>query len=145
MNSKKPEIALKQFGIEPDSYIGLPGLSYIHPEDVKQVQESFYEVFEKNNIIFMEYRWRVGSQGDWIDVDARGTPIVEDDQVTKVVVVSRDITDRKRMEQKLKYMSQIDGLTGIANRRLFDKTLDEEWENSLRNSTSLSLLLLDID
>ncbi|MEO5346044.1 MAG: diguanylate cyclase [Magnetococcus sp. YQC-9] len=39
----------------------------------------------------------------------------------------------------------IDGLTGIANRRTFDETLELEWRRAARRQEMLSLLLLDID
>jgi diguanylate cyclase (GGDEF)-like protein len=42
-------------------------------------------------------------------------------------------------------LSTIDGLTGIANRRLFDQTLETEWENAKRTGTPLSVVLADID
>ncbi len=39
----------------------------------------------------------------------------------------------------------VDGLTGIANRRAFDETLDMEWRRAARRQESLALLLLDVD
>jgi diguanylate cyclase (GGDEF)-like protein len=51
----------------------------------------------------------------------------------------------KEANEKLLLLSSVDGLTGIANRRNFDDFLDSTWRRSLRNKTSLSLLLLDID
>ncbi len=63
-----------------------------------------------------------------------------------------DISERKRTEQvllslqkELEALSFEDGLTGIANRRLFDKHLEAEWENACRQQTPLSLVMLDID
>ena len=41
--------------------------------------------------------------------------------------------------------SIIDGLTGVSNRRAFDRRLEVEWNRSCRNSTPLSLIMLDID
>ena len=38
-----------------------------------------------------------------------------------------------------------DGLTGLANRRGFDQTLEREFARSVRENTSLSLLLVDVD
>lgn len=42
-------------------------------------------------------------------------------------------------------LSTTDGLTGLANRRHFDQSLQSEWQRSARNQTSLSLLMIDID
>jgi len=42
-------------------------------------------------------------------------------------------------------MSLIDGLTGIANRRDFDRTVDLEWKRCRRDKLDLSLIMLDID
>jgi diguanylate cyclase (GGDEF)-like protein len=42
-------------------------------------------------------------------------------------------------------LSTLDGLTGIANRRMFEKTLEEEWEHAKIGGTPLSVILADID
>ncbi len=45
----------------------------------------------------------------------------------------------------LEKLSSLDGLTNIANRRKFDYTLRQEWNRAMRNSSSISLIMLDID
>jgi diguanylate cyclase (GGDEF)-like protein len=45
----------------------------------------------------------------------------------------------------LQRLSNSDGLTGIANRRRFDRGLRSEWRRAYRDRSELSLLLLDID
>ncbi len=47
--------------------------------------------------------------------------------------------------RKLKALSSLDGLTGIANRRQFDETLDKEWRRASRNKLPISLIMMDID
>ncbi|MEK7698775.1 MAG: diguanylate cyclase [Planctomycetota bacterium] len=47
--------------------------------------------------------------------------------------------------QKLKLLSSMDELTGIANRRQFNHVIDKEWRRSLRDNKPLSLIMLDID
>jgi diguanylate cyclase (GGDEF)-like protein len=41
--------------------------------------------------------------------------------------------------------TQTDGLTGVANRRHFDDTLDHQWRQAAQDGTPTSLLLIDID
>jgi len=47
--------------------------------------------------------------------------------------------------RKLEAMSQVDQLTGIINRRGFDRRLTEAWNYALRTQGALSLLMIDID
>lgn len=63
-----------------------------------------------------------------------------------------DISERKETEQKLvtlqkelEELSFKDGLTGVANRRMFDKVIELEWDNARRNHQPLSIIMLDID
>jgi diguanylate cyclase (GGDEF)-like protein len=50
-----------------------------------------------------------------------------------------------RAIETLHLISAQDGLTGIANRRHFDETLEREWRRAARSRRPLSLLMLDID
>ena len=47
--------------------------------------------------------------------------------------------------ERLKELSRVDGLTGIANRRRLDEELDREWKRMLREKRPLSVVLSDID
>lgn len=51
----------------------------------------------------------------------------------------------KAQADRLRQMAFIDGLTGIANRRYFDETLDRAWRQAQRDEQPLGLLLIDID
>jgi len=45
----------------------------------------------------------------------------------------------------IKYLSMMDQLTDIPNRRNFDSRMRTEWEHAIRNGTFISLLMIDID
>ena len=45
----------------------------------------------------------------------------------------------------LEKLSSLDGLTGVPNRRRFDEVLVKEWQRSVRHSTAISLIMIDID
>jgi len=51
----------------------------------------------------------------------------------------------KRHRDELRNLSNLDGLTGIPNRRRFDEVLGLEWRRAVRSSHSISLLIIDID
>ncbi|MFE8710965.1 sensor domain-containing diguanylate cyclase [Aeromonas allosaccharophila] len=56
-----------------------------------------------------------------------------------------NITERKLLELEVASLSQHDPLTGLANRRLFNSFLHNEWRRSMREHTPLSLIMLDLD
>ncbi len=63
-----------------------------------------------------------------------------------------DINERKEMEllleesnRRLTELSNQDSLTGIANRRCFDATLEREYSRLKRSHSKLSIILIDID
>lgn len=47
--------------------------------------------------------------------------------------------------KRLQVLAEVDGLTGIANRRRFDEALQAEWQRAQRTRRPLSLLLADVD
>ncbi|HEY9101600.1 sensor domain-containing diguanylate cyclase [Chitinimonas sp.] len=75
-----------------------------------------------------------------------------DGEVDALVGFMFDISERKKTEEKLlslqkelEALSFKDGLTGIANRRRFDTSLELEWESARNSQLPLSLILLDVD
>ena len=56
-----------------------------------------------------------------------------------------DITERKRLETELRYLSNHDPLTGLYNRRALRKQLTEELHRADRYKHALSVFMLDID
>ncbi len=53
--------------------------------------------------------------------------------------------DLEKTNKKLKILSSLDGLTQLANQRLFDEYLKAEWDKSLKISTNLSLIVFELD
>ncbi|MET0531994.1 MAG: sensor domain-containing diguanylate cyclase [Microvirga sp.] len=56
-----------------------------------------------------------------------------------------ELLRREEMEAELAVLATTDGLTGLANRRAFDRQLATEWLRASREGTALSLLLIDVD
>lgn len=56
-----------------------------------------------------------------------------------------DNTEQQAQRDRLHELAYMDGLTGVANRRHFDQTLQSEWQHCRRNGLPLALLMIDID
>lgn len=61
------------------------------------------------------------------------------------VISHVNITQRKLLEERIELLSLHDSLTGLANRRYFDRFLSGEWRSNLRKGTALSLIMIDLD
>jgi two-component system chemotaxis family response regulator WspR len=46
---------------------------------------------------------------------------------------------------ELQRLNNVDGLTGLSNRRYFDEFMAAEWKRSSRSGTALALLMIDVD
>ncbi|WP_202908504.1 diguanylate cyclase domain-containing protein [Labrys sp. WJW] len=46
---------------------------------------------------------------------------------------------------ELQRLTNVDGLTGLSNRRYFDQYLDTEWRQAMRAREPISLLIIDVD
>lgn len=71
--------------------------------------------------------------------------ISEDGTLTGFIGFSRDMTETRRLQQKLERMAHEDQLTGLPNRRRTERILEEEINRSHRSGQPLSLLALDLD
>jgi diguanylate cyclase (GGDEF)-like protein len=57
----------------------------------------------------------------------------------------RELGRRTRAEKALERLSHIDALTGLPNRRAFDRVFQREWRQAIRSGSPLSLLFIDVD
>lgn len=62
-----------------------------------------------------------------------------------ILCVIKDITERKKMEEEIRRLSETDGLTQINNRMKLDSVLNLEIERISRSDSVFSIILLDID
>jgi diguanylate cyclase (GGDEF)-like protein/PAS domain S-box-containing protein len=119
-------------GWTPEEMCGRGPDAFVLPEDLPIVaasQELLMSrgVDERPTIVRM--RKKDGSYA-WMEINAR---------------IMRDITWRKMREEELEQLAFRDGLTGLANRRFFDRALDQEWRRTIREGVAMSLILLDVD
>jgi diguanylate cyclase (GGDEF)-like protein/PAS domain S-box-containing protein len=109
-------------------------------DDADYFLEYVCRALEAREPVNLEYRLTVGGVEHWF----AGTvsPMLED----AVIWVARDITERKRAEEKLIHIAFHDSLTGLPNRALFTDHLRLAVETSKRQAGNLfAVLFLDLD
>jgi diguanylate cyclase (GGDEF)-like protein/PAS domain S-box-containing protein len=80
----------------------------------------------------------------YLGIDA--SPIYDaSGKIIAAVETLRDMTDEKKTQIALEQLAARDGLTGLANRRCFDSTLRDEWQQAQSRQQALSLLMVDVD
>jgi diguanylate cyclase (GGDEF)-like protein/PAS domain S-box-containing protein len=118
----------------------------IHPDDRLKVLEAAREARSTGVGKKLEYRIR-HKNGQWLVLESiAGTIRDEKGDVAKLVIVNRDITERKRAEEQAEHNSFHDGLTGLPNRRLFLDRLQHLFERAQRNpEQQYAVLFVDLD
>ncbi|MBV1880452.1 MAG: EAL domain-containing protein [Pseudomonadales bacterium] len=81
-----------------------------------------------------------------IPVEFTATPVSSNESAfAGVVLIFKDITERRKIETELNYMAQYDNLTGLANRNLFNVTLEQAVSRNGSAGREFALLFIDLD
>ncbi|MCM2535775.1 PAS domain S-box protein [Neobacillus pocheonensis] len=131
--------------------IGRESLEFLSSEKNDEVQQFIHQLYREQETYVKFEAPLVSVNGENIIVEASASLIQYNGKLA-IMTTFRDISERKKVEQQLKEanellerLSNIDGLTGIPNRRYFDEMFELEWKVAARHSAPLSILLCDVD
>ncbi|KAA0548168.1 diguanylate cyclase [Bacillus sp. BGMRC 2118] len=132
-------------GYHPNELSGRKVRDFLHPHDQEWIHHFLDEISKSETTILRECRLFKKNRNEII-VESKGVLVKdENDSMSKIVLVSRDITVRKEAEATIKFMAYHDPLTGIPNRRKLKDKLEKQIRESKRNQTSFSILFVDLD
>ena len=133
-------------GYGPEELAGTSSMDQIHPDDRARVQEVSAKASSTGRGEQLEYRIR-HKDGSWRFLESTASAIRGSDGVTAgLVIVNRDITQRKRAEERLEHQSLHDSLTDLPNRSLFLDRLQRSIAVSRRHlNFKCAVLFVDID
>jgi len=112
------------FGYRPEQLLGTAVLDTVHPDDVDAIAAALADVVGapwKSTTV--EGRLRA-ADGSWRWFESSVVNLVEDPNVAGVVLTTRDVSDRRALEEQLRHQAFHDPLTGLANRALFSDRVD---------------------
>ena len=117
----------------------------IHADDRFRVLDAAREARESGVGKRLEYRIK-HKDGSWKVLESIASTIRDSDgEVEKLVIVNRDITERKRAEEQLEHNLFHDPLTGLPNRRSFLERLKGAFVRGRQESGPYALLLANVD
>jgi two-component system cell cycle sensor histidine kinase/response regulator CckA len=106
-------------GYEPAELAGKNVFTFIHPEDQARARAAFQHGLQHpDQAVTLEYRIR-HRDGHWVYLEAVGQSRLNDPDIAAVVVNSRDVSERKRIERQRDALSD-------CGRRLSSVTAPEE-------------------
>jgi diguanylate cyclase (GGDEF)-like protein/PAS domain S-box-containing protein len=118
----------------------------IHPDDRFRVLEAAREARETGVGKRLEYRVK-HKDGSWRVLESLASAVRDaKGEVAKLVIVNRDISERKRAEEQLEHNLFHDPLTGLPNRRQFLDRLESAFVGARRDAgRPYTLLLANVD
>jgi len=137
--------ALELFGTtRRGDLVGRPLLALTHPEDRGIARELADRILPSDHAEGPRELRIVRLDGRVVDVEAVSVGIAEHHEPAAQVVL-RDITERKRAEQRVRHLAHHDPLTGLPNRALLLDRLRHALRQARRERGRVAVVMLDLD
>jgi len=119
--------------------------NFLHPEDVERAVERFNEYVVQTPDDFYENHFRIKRKnGEWAWIWSRGKIVKDQDHEKGKLVVGThiDITEMKRNQEMIEFLTYHDPLTGIYNRRYYEDKLKEHCG---AEDCEMSIIIVDVN
>ena len=130
---------------KPEEQIGTKAFASVHPDDREPALSIFAEVLKKRGL-HPPVEFRVlHKDGSWRYLEHIVNNLLDDPAVRGVVVNSRDVTERRALEEQLRHQALHDPLSGLPNRALFMDRLEHALTRATRRGSKIAVLFMDLD
>ncbi|HEX6614731.1 MAG TPA: EAL domain-containing protein [Gemmatimonadales bacterium] len=137
--------ATRVFGYDPAAMMRQSVSELLHPDDRERATTFFREAARAPGVTGpTEWRFRQ-ADGSWLHTEILATNLLRDESVKGIVLNSRDVSERKRLEEQLTHQAFHDPLTGLANRALFRDRVSHALALAQRRPHPITVMFLDLD
>lgn len=136
------EAACKDHGYTHEEFIHMNLKDIDTPESADLIQPRIKELLEKGDLVFECTHFRKDKSILPIEVHAS---VFELNGKKIILAVNRNITERKKAEQEIKFLAYHNPLTKLPNRRLFFNQLEKAVTKAKQENSNFSLLYIDLD
>ena len=137
--------ANRVFGYDPSEMVNRPIATLLHPDD-RDRSATLFEHAARTPGVTGPVEWRFRQpDGSWLSAEILATNLTGDPTVRGIVLNTRDVSERKRLEEQLTHQAFHDPLTGLANRALFRDRVSHALALAQRQSNPITVLFLDLD
>ncbi len=132
-------------GFDPADTVGMSVFDLVHRDDAEHVRAAFRRMLETRQLTEpVEFRLR-HRDGSWRTFESLGTNCVTNPHIHGIVWNSRDVTDRKVIQQRIQHLAYHDNLTGLPNRGLLQDRLARSIARAERAGRKVAVLFIDLD
>ena len=132
-------------GYEPAAMIGLCQFDLVHRDDAEPMRDAYRELMTRGQME-RAIEFRVArSDGEWRTLEAIGKNCLDVPEVRGIIVNTRDITDRKNIEERIQHLAFHDALTGLPNRSLMQDRVSQAIGRAERSTKRFAVMFIDID
>lgn len=135
--------AFRVLGWKPEEMMAKLLDDFILPKDAHLLSKVLVPGLDAS-FVMVRMRKKDGTLA-WVEIRHRIVRDAATGEPGETIIVIRDITERKILEERLSVLELTDSRTGLATHRAFDEALEREWNRSVREGSHISLLLLDFD
>jgi PAS domain S-box-containing protein len=90
-------------GYDPEDLVGRDAYELFHPDDFEEVKKTHSAILERPDTHTVVYRIRrKDGSYTWFETTSRTVRNPETDEVLEIIAVSRDVTERKKVEARLR-------------------------------------------
>ncbi len=92
----------EHLGYEPREMLGRTVFEFVHPDDLEYIVDRYLKGIEERVSLKVDYRYR-HADGRYLWMESIANPIFDDEgkEITGAIIGTRDITERKRTEERL--------------------------------------------